>query len=165
MAVRVYPAVEVVGGKIDVSGSKVDVSGSSVSVSGRVDVSGSTVFIEGNVDVSGSRVYVNNYGYEKIIDVDVNPGMIVGSLPVNVGGFRTKTVSGRCGFDGYIYIYVSPTPNEQDFYPDPYFYDKITTNKSFSYSFSEAYALVRVSVENITSSSGRAIVYISASTL
>ena len=107
----------------------------------------------------------NNYSSVLAINTTVDPNTTVSSNPIDISKYRTKTISGYSTFNGNIKIYVAPTTNATTFYPYPYYTADISKNNMFSFSFTEAFALVKVEVINTDTTSGNIVVYVTMSVL
>jgi hypothetical protein len=106
-----------------------------------------------------------NYNQILAINTTVDPNTTVASDPIDISKYRTKTISGYSTFNGTIKIYVAPTTNTTTFYPYPYYTADISKNNMFSFSFTEAFALVKIEVTNTDTTSGNIVVYVTMSVL
>jgi hypothetical protein len=106
-----------------------------------------------------------NYNQVLAINTTVDPNITVSSNPIDISRFKTKTISGYSTFNGNIKIYVAPTTNATTFYPYPYYTANISSGTTFSFSFTEVFALVRVEVTNTDTTSGNVVVYVTMSVL
>jgi hypothetical protein len=92
----------------------------------------------------------------------VGSGITVTSSPISISDYKTKTVQGWANFNGTLTIYTSYSPGL--FHPYPYYSTTINSGTTFTASFSEAFAEVKVSIKN-TSSTGLAFVGVTATSL
>ena len=95
----------------------------------------------------------------QVVNTLVNPGSIVtGSEHVSVANYRTKTVIGKCDFDGTLHIDCSPS-GTNNYFTDVYT-QSISSGSSFTASFTEAFDYVIVRIENTSSATGSAVVWV-----
>lgn len=98
------------------------------------------------------------YASSKEIDQLVNPGSIVtGANIIYTANFNSVTVMGRCEFDGILHVDCSPLG--YNFFKDVYVVN-ISSGQVFTASFSERFEHVVIRVENTTTTTGQAIVYV-----
>jgi len=122
--------------------------------SGYVDVKihASDIMVPANLQ---ARYYLPS----KEIDTLVNPGSIVtGVNHVSVSNFRTKTVIGKCNFDGTLYIDLSPSGTD-NYFPDTYT-KSVSSGVVFIASWTEAGDYCVVRIENSSTVTGKATVWV-----
>ena len=85
------------------------------------------------------------------------------SSAISISNYKTKTVQGWATFGGTLTIYTAPSPG--NFHPYPYYTTTITTGTTFTASFSEAFAELKVSITNTSSYTGLTFVDVALSVL
>jgi hypothetical protein len=168
----------IVSGKVDIgtvdyiSSGRVDINVVKYVSSGVVDVSKVNYIASGVVDtrIIGTTVMlpsdVQAQYYSSIVAIStgfVAPNQTITSNAIVIDRFRTKTISGWSNFNGNLKIYVAPVSGI--FHPYPYYSSNITSGTTFSFSFTEAFAEMKVSITNTSTTTGNACVYVSLGVL
>jgi len=128
---------------------------------GRVDIANVPLSVTGTIAVETGYVGVRSHYMASVQVVTglVNPGSIVtGTEHVAIGSYRTKTVVGRCYFDGTLHIDCSPS-GTTNYFTDVYT-ASISSGTTFTASFTEAFDYMVVRIENTSSATGSANVWV-----
>jgi len=111
------------------------------------------------VPVTGNIAVAKAFTSIKVLDNVTVPatGIVTGSA-VHIDVYETKTVAGKTEFNGKVHIDLSPSGTD-NFLQDIYVVD-ISSGQAFSASFSEAFDYVIVRVENTSTTTGSANVWV-----
>jgi hypothetical protein len=163
-------------GRVDIANwpATYDISDRSSRLLGIVSISSGIItnVASGTVDtkIIGSTIMIPTdiqaQYYSSIVAIStgfVAPNQTITSNTIVIDRFRTKTISGWSNFNGNLKIYVAPVSGI--FHPYPYYSSNITSGTTFSFSFTEAFAEMKVSITNTSTTTGNACVYVSLGVL
>ena len=106
-----------------------------------------------------SRRAPSRYSFSiKIFDTVVSPGSVVATEGVRISPYLTKTVIGRCEFDGVLHVDISPS-GTTNYFTDVYTVN-VAANRVFTVSWTEAGDYASIRIENTSTTSGRAIIWL-----